>query len=71
MKSEKEKSFDGQWYDPNGVAELIAERERARALCHQLNLLPMSSGAREPILAQLFPKKAASAMIMNPIWAEL
>lgn len=70
MKNEKEKSFDGEWYDPNGDAELITERELAMNLCHQINLLPMNSPEREPLLAKLFSNKKPNAIIMNPIWAD-
>ncbi|WP_125767424.1 sugar O-acetyltransferase [Lapidilactobacillus wuchangensis] len=68
--NEKEKSFAGKWYDPNGDSELIAERDQAMALCHQLNLLPMNSPERPKLLAKLFPKKAANVIIMEPVWAD-
>lgn len=70
MKTEKEKSFAGEWYDPNGDTELIAERETAMDLCHKINLLPMNSDERESLLAKLFPNKAKNTIIMNPIWAD-
>lgn len=68
--NEKEKSFAGQWYDPNGDPELISEREQAMALCHQINLLPMNSPQRPKLLATLLPKKADDVIIMSPIWAD-
>lgn len=70
MKTEKEKSFAKEWYDPNGDDELIAERENAMTLCHEINLLPMNSPQREEKLTALFPQKKANVVIMNPVWAD-
>lgn len=68
--NEKEKSFLGKWYDPNGDSELITERDQAMELCHQINLLPMNSSERNQLLDMLFPEKEVSATIMSPVWTD-
>lgn len=70
VRTEKEKSFAGEWYDPNGDPELVADRKKAMDLCHQINLLPTYSPERAELLPQLFPEMAASVVIINPIWVD-
>jgi maltose O-acetyltransferase len=54
MRSEKEKMLAGERYDP-ADAELVAERNRARTLCHQLNALaPPDDSRKRTLLASLF-----------------
>jgi maltose O-acetyltransferase len=52
--TEQEKMVAGLPYDPQD-ADLVASRDRARALCQQLNALPADEpGALRPLLARLF-----------------
>ena len=55
MLSEKEKMLDGQAFDP-GDPQLVADRQRARALSQQINaLMPGASVTeRQALLARLF-----------------
>lgn len=54
-KSEREKMVGGQAYDPQDP-QLVAERDRARRLCQQLNTAPADEiGARmQSLLEELF-----------------
>ncbi|MBP1043588.1 sugar O-acetyltransferase [Vagococcus sp. BWB3-3] len=70
MTSEKEKSFAGEWYDPNGDSDLIAEREKAMELCQDINLLHIKNPKRDKFLTELFPRKGDNVVILNPIWAD-
>ncbi len=70
MTSEKEKSFAGEWYDPNGDSDLIAEREKAMELCQDINLLHIKNQKRDKFLTELFPRKGDNVVILNPIWAD-
>lgn len=70
MKTEKEKSFDGEWYDPNGDQELCKERDQAMVLCQEINMLHLKDKKRAELLAKLFPHQAENVTILNPIWAD-
>lgn len=70
MTTEKEKMLAGQWFDPNADADLIAERDQAFALCHEINALPTYNTRRLELLHQLFPQLAPDAKIINPVWAD-
>ncbi|MGM0126297.1 maltose O-acetyltransferase [Enterococcus sp. AZ194] len=70
MRTEKEKSFAGEWYDPNGDEELCLERDKAMELCQEINSLHVKDPKREELLNELFPNKAKNVVILNPIWAD-
>ena len=57
MISEKEKCRQGELYDANNDAELIAERQACKLLCHEYNhLLPSETKRRNDIIIKLFGK---------------
>lgn len=67
MTSEKEKCRNGELYDANNDAELIAERQACKALCHEYNSLsPMEIARREEIISQLFGKTGRGFLIEQP-----
>lgn len=70
MTTEKEKMFAGQWFDPFADNELNAGRDKAFALCHDINALPTHSEKRAELLAELFPNLAKNVAIINPVWAD-
>ncbi|GJL56205.1 MAG: maltose O-acetyltransferase [Nitrospirales bacterium] len=55
MSTEKQKMLKGELYNGTDL-ELVAERQRARLLCQQLNALPATApeADRQAILADLF-----------------
>ena len=69
MISEKEKFWQGKLYDANNDAELIAERQTCKVLCHEYNhLLPSETKRREEIIVSLFGKTGHSFLIEQPFF---
>lgn len=67
MISEKEKCRQGKLYDANNDAELIAERQACKLLCHEYNhLLPSEVKRREEIITGLFGKTGRNFLIEQP-----
>lgn len=65
--TEKEKMLAGKIYDANYDGELLAERARAKELCHEHNLLlPSQTEERERILRSLFGKTGGRFLIEQP-----
>ena len=71
MISEKEKCRQGELYDANNDAELIAEREACKLLCHEYNhLLPSDTKHREEIIVKLFGKTGRNFLIEQPFYCD-
>ena len=65
--TEKEKMLSGEIYDANYDGELLAERARAKELCHEHNLLlPSQTEERERILRSLLGKTGGRFLIEQP-----
>lgn len=71
MISEKEKCRKGKLYDANYDAELIAERQLCKALCHEYNHLQLSDiQRREEIIVSLLGKTGRSFLIEQPFFCD-
>lgn len=71
MKSEKEKCRHGELYDANNDAELVAERQACKVLCHEYNYLsPLETGRREEIISGLFGKTGRNFLIEQPFYCD-
>ncbi len=71
MTSEKEKCLQGELYDANNDAELIAERRTCKDICHEYNnLLPSETKRREDIIVKLFGKTGHSFLIEQPFFCD-
>lgn len=71
MISEKEKCWQGKLYDPNNDADLIAERQICKVLCHEYNHLPPSeTKRREEMILSLFGKTGCSFLIEQPFFCD-
>lgn len=71
MKTEKEKCRDGELYDANNDAELIAERQRCKAQCFAYNSLsPLQTDRREELLRGLFAQTGRSFLIEQPFYCD-
>ena len=71
MISEKEKCRQGELYDANNDAELIAEREACKLLCHEYNqLLPSDTKHRKEIIVKLFGKTGRNFLIEQPFYCD-
>ncbi len=71
MTSEKEKCRQGELYDANNDAELIAERQTCKALCHEYNhLLPSEIKRREDIIVKLLGKTGQKFLIEQPFFCD-
>ena len=69
MNSEKAKMLAGELYRADD-AQLVADRQRAHALCRELNLLALDAAAeRDRLLAQLFGR-AVKASITPPFFCD-
>lgn len=67
MKTEKEKCRDGELYDANYDAELLAERLRCKEACHDYNLLrPSQMAERDALLRRLLGKAGRQLTIEQP-----
>lgn len=70
MSSEREKMLAGELYDPYD-AELSAARERARDLCHQLNLSRESDRElRRSLLIELLGTGGETVSIQPPFYCD-
>lgn len=70
VKSEKEKMLAGELYDASDLL-LAQERQRARALTHQLNVTHYGDqSAYKRILAALLPNAAADIWIEPPFFCD-
>jgi acetyltransferase-like isoleucine patch superfamily enzyme len=68
--TELEKAFSGEWFKA-GNPVLKQEREKARALCYQLNQCnPSDRGTRSAILAQLIGSARGSFEIFSPFYCD-
>lgn len=71
MISEKEKCRQGKLYDANHDAELIAERQACKALCHEYNhLQPSDIQRREEIIVSLLGKTGRTFLIEQPFFCD-
>lgn len=71
MISEKEKCRQGELYDANYDAELIAERNACKLICHEYNhLLPSDVKRRKEIITQLFGKTKGNFLIEQPFYCD-
>lgn len=71
MTSEKEKCRQGELYDANNDAELIAGRQACKLLCHEYNhLLPSEIKCRENIIIKLFGKTCSKFLIEQPFFCD-
>lgn len=67
MMTEREKMQNGDWYDANSDKELCSLRERAKGLCHTLNLTPPSDHAvLMETQRKLFPNLGKDVTILPP-----
>lgn len=69
MTSERDRMLAGEPYDAQDP-ELVAARERARALCLQANALPMDAPARRELLRQLFGAGGDRAAVTPPFFCD-
>lgn len=68
--TEKEKMLSGALYNA-GDLELVWERDRAKALCEKLNVLPSGDGpARERVLSQLFGHTGGNIVVNSVFWCD-
>ena len=68
--TEKEKMLSGALYNA-GDPELVWERNRAKALCEKLNVLPSGDGpARERVLSQLFGHTGGNIVVNSVFWCD-
>ena len=71
MTGEKEKCRQGRLYDANNDAELIAERQACKLLCHEYNHLPPSeTKRRNDIIIKLFGKTGRCFLIEQPFFCD-
>lgn len=69
--NEREKMENGLWHDANFDAQLLAERQRAKTLCHALNAIPPDDEtARKKGMAELFPHIAEDVMLLSPVFCD-
>ncbi len=69
--TEKEKAAQGLLYDPATDRELIAERARCKALCHEYNHLhPDRTGEREALIRQILGHVTGTFWIEPPFWCD-
>ena len=71
MKSEKEKCREGGLYDANNDADLIAERQACKAICHEYNRLsPSQIERRKDIIRKLLGKTGSEFLIEQPFYCD-
>lgn len=69
--TEKEKMLKCMLYDAGGDQRLIAERLRAKELCHQYNqLCPSDVQGQQEIMHRLLGKAEGSFCIIAPFWCD-
>lgn len=69
MKTERQKMLAGELYDAWNP-ELVAERDRARALCARINALEWSDPARREGLVQLLGAGGDTASVTSPFFCD-
>ncbi|MDR2962497.1 MAG: sugar O-acetyltransferase, partial [Bacteroidales bacterium] len=70
MKTEKEKMLAGELYF-SADADLTADRERCKDLCHEYNVLRPSNTARQQeIIKKLFGKVGENCFLTAPFWCD-
>ena len=71
MKTEKEKCRDGELYDANYDAELIAERQRCKDICYEYNnMRPSHVDSREKLLRGLLGRTGDNFLIEQPFYCD-
>lgn len=69
--SEKEKCINGELYDANNDAELIAERQQCKDTCYKYNqLMPSETIQREEIIKRLFGRTGRHFLIEQPFYCD-
>ena len=69
--TEKEKMQSGELYDANFDKELLAERDKCKALCFAYNRTPYENKAeREKILRQIIPSAKQNVTIEPDFWCD-
>ena len=69
--TEKEKAAQGLLYDPATDRELIAERARCKALCHEYNHLhPDRTGERDALIRQILGRVTGTFWIEPRLWCD-
>lgn len=69
--SEKEKCRNGELYDANYDAELIAERTKCKDLCYDYNhLRPSQSEERANIIRKIVGKAGKNCLIEQPFYCD-
>lgn len=69
--TEKEKMLSRMLYDANSDPLLLAERQRAKVLCHRYNQLsPTDTGLQQKLLSQLLGGTAENCCILAPFWCD-
>lgn len=69
--SEKEKCINGELYDANNDAELIAERQQCKDTCYKYNqLMPSETIQREEIIKRLFGRTGKHFLIEQPFYCD-
>ena len=67
--TEKEKMIRGEWHDANFDEELLAERRKAEALCHQFNTAQPSSDMQLSALRTLLDTDLPEGLtILAPVY---
>ena len=69
MKTERQKMLAGELYDAMD-AELVAARQRARALHRQLAETDLESAEHRQVLEQLFGRGGGSAVVTPPFFCD-
>lgn len=71
MMTEKEKMLQGILYDANFDAELLKEREAAKDLCYDFNLLrPSATEEQSQLLKKLLGEIKGDATIIAPFYCD-
>lgn len=66
--TEKERMQRGMWYDANNNPDLLAQRNGADAICHELNATPpQQPERRQELLAKLMPGSSTDIEVLLPI----
>lgn len=69
--TEKEKMEGGLLYDANYDADLLAERLRAKELCHAYNQLsPSDTEGQRELLGRLLGRTEGECCILAPFWCD-
>ena len=69
--TEKEKMLSQLLYDADHDDELVADRRRARDLCHEFNSLkPSDTQARRALMEELLGRTSGPFAIMSPFFCD-